>query len=31
MQIYTIEALLLVFLIFITASIIYCRDILSSV
>lgn len=31
MQIYTIEAALLVFLIFITASIIYCRDILSAV
>ena len=31
MQIYTIEAVLLVFLIFITASIIYCRDILSAV
>ena len=29
MQIYTFEALLLIFLILITACIIYCRDILS--
>ena len=31
MQIYTFEALLLIFLILITACIIYCRDILSCI
>ena len=31
MQIYTIEAVLLVFLIFITCAVIFCKDILSAV
>ena len=31
MQIYSIEAILLVFLIFITCAVIFCKDILSSI